>query len=111
MNIQCYWDGNSGSVVYESRSKTYTSKMAIPNVTYDRLVYSEDDEVAVKAIGKTISNLTSEEIQAIKQFADSEAQDQPLVPGDIEAHNSDPTAHPDIRQELSEIFEITDRVC
>lgn len=111
MNIQCYWDGNSGSVVYESRSKTYTSKMTIPDVTYDRLVYSEDDEVAVKAIGKTISNLTSEEIESIKQFADSEAQDQPLVPGDIEVHNSDPTAHPDIRQELSEIFEITDRVC
>lgn len=110
MNIQCYWDGNSGSVVYENKYKTYTSKMNIPNVTYDRITYSEDDEVAVKAIGKTMSNLTSEEIQAIKQFAESEARDQPLASGDIEKHNSDPTAHPDIRQELSEIFEHADKV-
>ena len=111
MNIQCYWDGNSGAVVYEERSKTYTSKMTIPNVTFDRLNYSEDDNVKVKAVGKTLSTLTSEEIEAIQQFANSEAIAQPLTPAEIEDHNTDPTAHPDIRQELSEVFDHADRVC
>ena len=110
MNVQCYWDGNSGAVVYEERYKTFTSKMTIPNVTYDRLTYSQDDNVATKAIGKEISTLTSEEIQAITQFANEQAQDQSLAAGDLEAHNSDPTAHPDIRQELSELYEHADKV-
>lgn len=110
-NIQCYWDGNSGSIVYDKRMKVYTSKMEIPNVTYDRLNYSSDDNIAKKIVGDTLSDLNGTEIAAIEAFVNENAEEQVLVAGDITKHNSDPTAHPDIRQELSELFEHADRVC
>lgn len=46
MNIQVYWDGNVGACEYEDRKGFFTSKPSIPTVTFDTLVYSEDDNVA-----------------------------------------------------------------
>ena len=48
MNIQVYWDGNVGACEYEDRKGFFTSKPSIPTVTFDTLVYSEDDNVAKK---------------------------------------------------------------
>ena len=110
-NIQCYWDGDSGSVVYENRHKTFSEKMNIPEVTFDVLNYSEDEGIKNKCIGMVISTLTEPEIAAIKQFANENAVAEPLTPADIEVHNTDPNAHPDIRQELSHVAERADSVC
>lgn len=73
MNIQAYWDGNSGAVEYENRRNLFTTKLAIPMVDFDTLVYSEDDNVSLKSKGTTVTPLTTEEITAVKQFANTHA--------------------------------------
>lgn len=110
MSIECYWDGNSGAVVYDKRSKTFTSKMIIPNVNYDVITYSDDDNTAMKGYNGQLLALTPDEIQAVKTFANTYAEDQPLQAADIVTHNSDPNAHPDMRQELSHVSSQADRV-
>lgn len=66
MNIQVYWDGNVGACEYEDRKGFFTSKPSIPTVTFDTLVYSEDDNVAKKINANNPSSLTPEEITAVK---------------------------------------------
>lgn len=111
MNIQAYWDGNVGATEHETRKGFFTEKPVIPTVTFDTLVYSEDDNVATKIVGTTPSELTPEEITAVRQFANANSVDVPS--GDkvsIDKHNSDPTAHHDIRVAISNLNEYAHKV-
>lgn len=47
----------------------FTTKPDIPTVTFDVIVYSEDNSVTKKIYANITSELTSEEVTAIKQFA------------------------------------------
>lgn len=69
MNIQVYWDGNVGACEYENRKAFFTTKPNIPTVTFDVLVYNEDNNVTKKIYTNAISDLTPDEVTAIKQFA------------------------------------------
>lgn len=69
MNIQVYWDGNVGACEYENHKVFFTMKPNIPTVTFDVLVYSEDNNVTKKIYTNAISDLTHDEVTAIKQFA------------------------------------------
>ena len=69
MDIQVYWDGNVGACEYENHKVFFTTKPDIPTVTFDVLVYSEDNSVTKKICANITSELTSEEVTAIKQFA------------------------------------------
>ena len=69
MNIQVYWDGNVGACEYENLKAFFTTKPNIPTVTFDVLVYNEDNNVTKKIYTNAISDLTPDEVTAIKQFA------------------------------------------
>lgn len=111
MNIQVYWDGNVGACEYENRKGFFTSKPSIPTVTFDTLVYSEDDNVAKKINANNPSNLTTEEITAVKQFANANSVEVPSTDKvSIDKHNTDPQAHHDIRVALSTLNEYAHKV-
>lgn len=111
MNIQVYWDGNVGACEYENRKGFFTTKPLIPTVTFDTLVYSADDNVATKTVGKVTSTLTSEEVTAVKQFANAHSTEVPLDDTvGINKHNTDPTAHHDIRVDISTLNEYAHQV-
>lgn len=111
MNIQVYWDGNVGACEYEARKGFYTTKPVIPTVTFDTLVYSEDDNVATKLMGNTPSQLTSQEIVAVKQFANANSSEVPSSDTvTVDKHNNDPEAHHDIRVSLSTLNEYAHQV-
>lgn len=76
MNIQVYWDGNVGACEYENRKAFFTTKSDIPKVTFDVIVYSEDNNVTEKIYTNITSKLTSEEVTAIKQFAKAQFTDK-----------------------------------
>ena len=76
MNIQVYWDGNVGVCEYENRKAFFTTKPDIPTVTFDVLVYSEGNSVTKKIYANITSELTSEEVTAIKQFAKAQFTDK-----------------------------------
>lgn len=71
MNIQVYWDGNVGACEYENHKAFFTTKPNIPTVTFDVIVYSEDNNVTKKIYTNITSELTSEEVTAVKQFANA----------------------------------------
>lgn len=75
MNIQVYWDGNVGACEYENRKTFFTTKLNIPTVTFDVIVYSEDNNVTKKIYANITSELTSNEVTAIKQFAEAQFTD------------------------------------
>lgn len=111
MNIQVYWDGNVGACEYENRKGFFTSKPSIPTVTFDTLVYSEDDNVAKKINANNPSSLTPEEITAVKQFANANSVEVPSTDKvSIDKHNTDPQAHHDIRVALSTLNEYAHKV-
>lgn len=111
MNIQVYWDGNVGACEYEDRKGFFTSKPSIPTVTFDTLVYSEDDNVAKKINANNPSDLTPEEITAVKQFANANSVEVPSTDKvSIDKHNTDPQAHHDIRVALSTLNEYAYKV-
>lgn len=111
MNIQVYWDGNVGACEYEARKGFYTTKPVIPTVTFDTLVYSEDDNVAKKINANNPSSLTPEEITAVKQFANANSVEVPSTDKvSIDKHNTDPQAHHDIRVALSTLNEHAHKV-
>lgn len=72
MNIQVYWDGNVGACEYENHKAFFITKPDIPTVTFDVIVYSEDNNVTKKIYANIISDLTSEEVTAVKQFANAQ---------------------------------------
>lgn len=72
MNIQVYWDGNVGACEYENHKAFFTTKPDIPTVTFDVIVYSEDNNVTKKIYANITSELTSEEVTAVKQFANEQ---------------------------------------
>lgn len=76
MNIQVYWDGNVGVCEYESRKSFFTTKPDIPTVTFDVIVHSEDNNVTKKIYANITSELTPEEVTAIKQFAKAQFTDK-----------------------------------
>lgn len=111
MNIQVYWDGNVGACEYEDRKGFFTVKPNIPTVTFDALVYSEDDNVTKKIYNNNPSNLTAQEITAIKQFANANSVEAPSTDKvSIDKHNTDPQAHHDIRVALSTLNEHAHKV-
>lgn len=111
MNIQVYWDGNVGACEYEDRKGFFTVKPNIPTVTFDTLVYSEDDNVTKKIYNNNPSNLTAQEITAIKQFANANSVEVPSTDKvSIDKHNTDPQAHHDIRVALSTLNEYAHKV-
>ena len=61
-NIQFYWDDNVGAVEYDVRRTLFTTKPSVPDVSFDTIVYSEDDKVAKKILNDTLSDLTDAEI-------------------------------------------------
>ena len=108
MNIQVYWDGNVGACEYGDRKGFFTSKPSIPTVTFDTLVYSEDDNVAKKINANNLSSLTPEEITAVKQFANANSVEVPLT--DNVSIDTDPQDHHDIRVALSTLNEHAHKV-
>ena len=56
----------------------FTTKPSVPDVSFDTIVYSEDDKVAKKIINDTLSDLTDAEIATIKFFANASAQAVPF---------------------------------
>ena len=68
--------GNVGACEYENRKAFFTTKPDIPTVTFDVLVYSEDNSVTKKIYANITSELTSEEVTAIKQFAKAQFTDK-----------------------------------
>lgn len=76
MNIQVYWDGNVGACEYENHKEFFTTKPDIPKVTFDVIVYSEDNNVTKKINANNPSSLTPEEITAVKQFANAQFSDK-----------------------------------
>lgn len=111
MNIQVYWDGNVGACEYEDRKGFFTVKPNIPTVTFDTLVYSEDDNVTKKIYNNNLSDLTTQEITAIKQFANANSVEVPSTDKvSIDKHNTDPQAHHDIRVALSTLNKYAHKV-
>lgn len=76
MNIQVYWDGNVGACEYENHKAFFTTKPNIPKVTFDVIVYREDNNVTKKVYANITSELTSEEVTAVKQFANAQFSDK-----------------------------------
>lgn len=76
MNIQVYWDGNVGACEYDVRRTLFTTKPSVPDVSFDTIVYSEDDKVAKKILNDTLSDLTDAEIATIKLFANAQFTDK-----------------------------------
>lgn len=60
----------------ENRKAFFTTKPDIPTVTFDVIVYSEDNSVTKKIYANITSELTSEEATAIKQFAKAQFTDK-----------------------------------
>ena len=110
-NIQMYWDGNVGAVEYDDRKASYISKPTI-DIQFDTLSYSDDDSLAVKTLGGVAIDLTSDEIQKAREYANSIAKEVPASGADvsIEGHNNDATAHHDIRVALSNLHEVAHKV-
>lgn len=63
-------------IVDENRKAFFTTKPDIPKVTFDVIVYSEDNNVTKKIYANITSELTSEEVTAIKQFAKAQFTDK-----------------------------------
>lgn len=76
MNIQVYWDGNVGACEYDARCTLFTTKPSVHDVSFDTIVYSEDDKVAKKILNDTLSDLTDAEIATIKLFAKAQFTDK-----------------------------------
>ena len=76
MNIQVYWDGNVGACEYENHKAFFTTKPNIPKVTFDVILYSEDNNVTKKVYANITSELTPEEVTAVKQFANAQFSDK-----------------------------------
>lgn len=111
MNIQVYWDGNVGACEYEDRKGFFMAKPNIPTVSFDTLVYSEDDNVAKKISANKPSDLNSDEITAVKQFANAHSVEVPSTDKvSIDKHNTDPNSHHDIRVALSTLNEYAHKV-
>lgn len=110
MNIQVYWDGNSGAIEYNSDRLNLTSKPNINNVNFDVLAYSEDDEMHNKVFNNKTAELTPEEITTIKAFAKVNAKPASTLESLVEQHNVAPDAHHDIRVQLSEHAEAIHQV-
>lgn len=90
MNIQVYWNGNVGAVEYDVRRTLFTTKPPVPDVSFDTIVYAEDDKVAKKILNDTLSDLTDAEIATIKLFANASTQEVPSgsISNLLDEHNS-----------------------
>lgn len=110
MNVQFYWDGNSGLCEYEERKTFYTEKPVVPTFDYDIVAYSEDDKLGRKVYQGVRTALTEDEIALIKVFCNANAQVYQGAVADIEAHNNNTTAHHDIRVQLSNLNELAHKV-
>lgn len=103
MNIQVYWDGNSGVIEYNSDRLNLTSKPNISSVNFDVLNFSEDDNIRIKVYQNKTMELTSEEITTIKAFAKTNAKPVNTLDSAIAQHNVAPDAHHDIRVKIEEL--------
>lgn len=72
------------------RRTLFTTKPSVPDVSFDTIVYSEDDKVAKKILNDTLSDLTDAEIATIKLFANASAQEVPSgsISNLLDEHNS-----------------------
>lgn len=75
---------------YDVRRTLFTTKPSVPDVSFDTIVYSEDDKVAKKILKDTLSDLTDAEIATIKLFANASAQEVPSgsISNLLDEHNS-----------------------
>lgn len=110
MNIQVYWDGNSGAIEYNSDRLNLTSKPNINGVNFEVLAYSEDDNMHNKVFNNKTAELTPEEITTIQAFAKVNAKPASTLESLVEQHNVAPDAHHDIRVQLSEHAEAIHQV-
>lgn len=81
---------NVGACEYDVRRTLFTTKPSVPDVSFDTIVYSEDDKVAKKILNDTLSDLTDAEIATIKLFANASAQEVPSgsISNLLDEHNS-----------------------
>lgn len=105
MNIQVYWDGNSGAVEYNSDRLNLTSKPNISAVDFDILAYSEDDNMRNKVYSGKTAELSPEEVTSIQAYAKTNAKPSSTLDSLVEQHNVAPNAHHDIRVQLSNLHE------
>lgn len=110
MNIQVYWDGNSGAIEYNSDRLNLVSKPNINSVNFDVIAYSEDDNMQTKVYQNKTAELTPEEITTIQAFAKVNAKPASTLESLVEQHNVAPDAHHDIRVQLSEHAEAIHQV-
>lgn len=110
-NIQFYWDGDSGVCTHGGRRAFFTEKPEIVGVEYDKVTYNADvDNLKIKVLKGVTKELTDAEVNAIKLFCDVNAKETVGDTESIYGHNTDPTAHHDIRVELSNLNEGSHRV-
>lgn len=110
MNIQLYWDGNSGAIEYNNLRLNIMSKPNIKDVSFDVMNYSEDDSISTKTLNNVTHELTPEEINSVKDYAKNNAKPVSTLDSLVEQHNVAPDAHHDIRVELSEVSEAIHQV-
>lgn len=111
MNVQFYWDGNSGSCSFGTRKGFFTEKPLIVGLSYDIIAYSEDDHISEKILGGTKHELNPEEITLIKRYAENNSINYPYYDSVVvDKHNKDPEARHDIRVTLSNLSEYAHRV-
>lgn len=69
MNIQVYWDGNSGAVEYDTDRYVTTARPDDIGVAFDTISFSDDDGIAEKVLNRKVLKLSEEEKQACRTFA------------------------------------------
>lgn len=106
--IQLYWDTNTGVCVFNDKRKFFSVKPSVLGVDFDAVVYDSLDGVAIKTLKGTTKELTQEEISIISLFCQSNADEEIVT--SIDEHNTDPTAHHDIRVSLSNLNEFSHKV-
>lgn len=106
--IQFFWDGTSGACISGNKKGFFTSKPNLVGVSYDTLVYDSEDSIALRTFRGTTTELTPAEIAVVVEYCESHSDI--LLEDSIKIHNEDPTAHHDIRVQLSNLHEFSHKV-
>lgn len=68
MNVQVYWDGNSGAVEHGSKRAVLTARPVV-GVSFDTISFSDDDLLAEKVLNHQVITLSEEEKSTLRSYA------------------------------------------
>lgn len=68
MNVQVYWDGNSGAVEYGSKRSVLTARPVV-GVSFDTISFSDDDLLAEKVLNHQVITLSEVEKSTLRSYA------------------------------------------